>query len=101
MVWSNAIYLMVQSKAFSNAYLKKEMMDPRKFQSVTHTLPVESIQQVNEMLDMGLKAGGKEPVPVLKESFMYLRSLEDLDGYLWGIMCLDLEKFKALKESGN
>jgi predicted lactoylglutathione lyase len=50
---------------------------------------------VNEMIENGLNAGGKEPVPLLDEGFMFLRTIEDLDGFTWGVMCLDMEKFKA------
>lgn len=96
-IWSNAIYLMIQSKAFSNSYLNKSNIEQRHNLSISHTLPVESIHMVDEMLEQGLKAGGKEPVPVLKESFMYLRSIEDLDGYIWGIMYLNVDEFKKFK----
>jgi hypothetical protein len=46
----------------------------------------------------GLKAGGKEPNPMLDEGFMQLRSIEDLDGHVWGVICLDIEKFKIMKQ---
>ena len=95
LVWSDAIYVMLQSKSFFTSYLDKPLADAKAFQTPSHTLPVESIQQVNEMMENGLQAGGTEPVPVLSESFMYLRSIEDLDGHLWGIMFLDVEKFKS------
>jgi len=97
LVWSDAIYVMLQSKKFFTSYLNKPLADTKAFQTPSHTLPVESIQQVDEMLYNGLKAGGKEPVPVISESFMYLRSIEDLDGHLWGIMFLDVEKFRNLR----
>jgi predicted lactoylglutathione lyase len=97
MVYSDAIYVMLQSRKFANSYNKREEIDAKKSQIPSFTLPVESIAKVDEMMENGLKMGGVEPVDVLKEDFMYLRSIEDLDGYMWGIMCLDLEKFKALK----
>lgn len=97
LVWSDAIYLMLQSKEFSNSYLKKTSIDARNHQIPTFTLPVESKEKVDEMVEKGLKFGGIEPVPALKEPFMFLRSIEDLDGYLWGIMCLDLDKFQSTK----
>ena len=53
---------------------------------------------MNEIMESGLMAGGKEPVAAIDEGFMYLRSIEDVDGYMWGVMCLDIEKFKALKK---
>lgn len=97
LVYSDSIYVMLQTGAFSNAYLKKLPIEASKYQIPSYTLPVENIEKVNEMVEKGLKAGGKEPLAALTETFMYLRSIEDVDGYLWGIMCLDLEKFQSTK----
>ena len=95
MVWSDHIYVMLQTKAFSSSYIKKPFLDLKNFSTASFTLPVESIARVNEMIENGLKAGGKEPVPMLDEGFMFLRTIEDLDGFTWGVMCLEMEKFKA------
>lgn len=97
-IWSDYIYLMLQSKKFSSEYLKRPVDNTIKTISVSHTLPVHTIEIVNEMVEKGLKLGATELVPVLKEDFMYLRTMEDLDGYIWGIMHLDIEKFKNLKQ---
>lgn len=97
MVWSDSIYIMLQSRQFSNSYLVKQMVDVRNYQIPSFTLPVESVELVNEMMAMGINAGGFEPIPSINEGFMFLRSIEDMDGYVWGIMCLDVEKFKSLK----
>lgn len=97
-IWSDAIYVMIQSKQFSNSYLKKSLTSPSQTLTSSYTLPVASDQIVNEIVENALKAGGTEPVPALHESFMYLRSVEDLDGYIWGIMHLNIEKFKILKQ---
>ena len=97
LIWSDAIYVMLQSQEFSNAYSKKELVGPSVYSSASHTLPVESIEKVNQIVEYGLKAGGVEPVAVLDEGFMYLRTIEDFDGNAWGIMYLDVNAFKILK----
>ena len=97
LTWTESIYLMLQSRQFSNWYLEKQVIDPRKHQMPSFTLPVESIEQVNEMIENGIKAGGVEPVPAINEDFMFLRSIEDVDGYIWGIMYLDTNRFESLK----
>lgn len=97
LTWSDSIYLMLQSREFSNSYLEKQIIDARKHQLPSFTLPVESIDYVNEMVEKGIKSGGVEPVAAINADFMFLRSIEDLDGYIWGIMYLDLNKFKSLK----
>lgn len=97
MVYSDSIYIMLQSREFVNTYLHKFEIEASKYQMPSFTLPVESVEKVNTLIENGLSAGGLEPVPVISESFMHLRSIQDIDGYLWGIMCLDTEKFKAMK----
>lgn len=97
LVWTDSIYVMLQSRQFSNSYLEKQQMDIRNYQVPSFTLPVESLEMVNEMMENGIKAGGIEPVSALKEDFMFLRSIEDPDGYTWGIMYLDVDKFKLVK----
>ena len=79
--------------------MPKEEIDARKHLLPSFTLPVDSVEIVDEMIVAGIKAGGVEPTKPIQESFMYLRSIEDLDGYIWGILFLDVEKFKALKET--
>lgn len=99
LVWSDSIYIMLQSRQFSNSYLEKQMIDARKYQMPSFTLPVESIELVNILMDKGIKAGGLEPTSTINLEFMFLRSIEDLDGYMWGIMYLDQVKFKSIKSN--
>lgn len=94
MVWSDSIYIMLQSRKFSNLHVNKTKVDIRKLQIPSFTLPVESNEKVNEMVENALQAGATEPSPALDEGFMQLRTIEDPDGYTFGIMCLDVEKFK-------
>lgn len=62
------------------------------------TLPIKSLDKVNELAECALKAGGKEPMPFVDEGFMQLRTIEDLDGYQWGLIYLDIEKFMVSKD---
>ena len=94
MVWSESIYVMLQSKFFFNSGKKKELLDTKKYLSSSFTLPVESLEKVNEIVENGLKLGGKEPTPMINEGFMQVRTIEDFDGHTWGILHLDVEAFK-------
>ncbi|TCD02122.1 glyoxalase/bleomycin resistance/extradiol dioxygenase family protein [Pedobacter frigidisoli] len=97
MVWSEQIYVMLQSREFFISFIKKPLLDTTKNVSATFTLPVESLERVNEVVENGLKAGGVEPSPMQDEGFMQLRSIEDLDGHTWAIIYLDMDKFRATK----
>jgi predicted lactoylglutathione lyase len=96
MVWSDHVYLMLQSYEMFQSGNTKRLADPKKNTIATFTLPVESIDQLNAMMEKAIQAGGTEPTPLLDEGFMQVRNIEDLDGHQWGIICLDMDKFKAL-----
>ena len=97
MVWSDQIYIMLQSYDMFKSGNKKNLPDPATNTIATFTLPVENIQKLNEIIENGLKAGGKETTPLIDEGFMVIRNIEDLDGHNWGIICLDIDKFKELR----
>ena len=96
LVWSDTIYLMLQSRDFTNSYLQKAVIDPSQYQVPSFTLPVDSKEMVDEILRNALHAGATEPVATITEDFMYLRSIQDIDGYMWGILFLDEDQFKKL-----
>ncbi len=100
MEWSEHIYVMLISHEQFTKWNAKFIPD-QNFTSATFTLPVESIEQMNMIVEAGLKAGGTEPNPMLDEGFMQLRSIEDLDGHVWGVICLDVEKFKKRKQENK
>lgn len=93
MVWSDQIYIMLQSEKMFRSYLKKEIPNPKKYQAASYTLPVESFDRGNEIVESGLKAGAIESIPMIDEGFMQARTIEDFGGHTWGIIYLDLNKF--------
>ena len=94
MVWSDQIYVMLQTVDMFKSGNKKNLVDPKQNTIASFTLPVESLSQLNEIMENGLKAAGTELMPAIDEGFMQVRNIEDPDGHLWGILYLDLEKFK-------
>ncbi len=99
MVWSDQIFVMLQTLKMFESGNKKNLADPKKNTTATFTLPVESLDKVNEIVENGLKAGGIEPTPIIDEGFMQVRNIEDLDGHIWGIIYLDIDKFKEMTVS--
>ena len=97
MVWSDQIYVMLQTQESFKSFTRKPIPDTKNNIAATYTLPVESLEMVNEIVERGLKAGGTESMPILDEGFMQVRVIEDLDGHTWGIIHLDLNKFKKFK----
>jgi uncharacterized protein len=92
-MWSESIYIMLQSESFSKTNKINEKNGTASF-----TIPVSSEQKVDDMIENVNKGGGQEIKPIVREPYMYLRSFKDLDGHLWGVMHLDMDAFRAIKK---
>lgn len=101
MAWSELILVMLQSKLFFNLGINKSMADSKNQLSASFTLPVDNLEKVNEIIEIGLWAGGKEPIAMIDEGFMQVRTIEDIDGHIWSIIYFDKEKFKKIKGNRN
>jgi predicted lactoylglutathione lyase len=97
LVWSDHIYVMLQSLTFTAKHVKKPHANFQHVSGPSFTLPLESFADINKLAEKGLAAGGKESIPMIDEGFMQVRTLEDPDGHTWGLLYLDLEKFKSLR----
>ncbi|MBL8003543.1 MAG: glyoxalase/bleomycin resistance/extradiol dioxygenase family protein [Candidatus Kapabacteria bacterium] len=97
-MWGEHIYVMLQSHEMFQSHIKKEIPDMHQFQTASYTLPMDSLEQMNETMEKALRAGGKEPVPMIDEGFMQIRVLEDFDGHTWSFIYLDMNKFERMKE---
>ena len=88
---------MLQTLEMFKSGNKKRLVDPKINTIATFTLPVESLDRLNEIIENGVKAGGTESTPTIDEGFMQVRNIEDLDGHNWGIICLNIDKFKEMR----
>jgi uncharacterized protein len=95
MVWSEHIYVMLISKAKFLSYSKESHLEESKGTSAYFTLPLESLERVNQTVNNGLKAGGIEPQPMIDEGFMQIRKLRDLDGHTWDFIYLNINEFNT------
>lgn len=97
MVWSEQIYVMLIEQDTFKSYSKKKI-STTKNTNAYFTLPVESLEKVNDIVDKGLKAGGKETRPMIDEVYMQIRRIEDFDGHIWDIIFIDVIQFKKEKK---
>ncbi|MET3879866.1 VOC family protein [Chitinophaga sp. OAE865] len=95
MVWSDAIFVMIMSHEKFKTFTKKPIADTRSNIAGLFALSVESVDQVNEIVEHGLKAGGTEPMPMTDYGFMQLRRIEDPDGHTWEIFFMDPTQIPA------
>ena len=93
MVWSEDIFVMLLShEKFSN-FTAKPIADTKTNIAGMYSLSVESVDEVNTIVDNGLKAGGIEPNEMRDYGFMQQRTIEDFDGHTWEVFYMDLSKF--------
>lgn len=94
MVWSEEIYVMLIVQEKFKSYSKKPIPNTKDGLATYFTLPVESLESVNQIVERGLRAGGTEEIPMIDEGFMQIRRLSDFDGHTWHFIFMDLTKFK-------
>jgi predicted lactoylglutathione lyase len=93
MVWSEDIFVMILShEKFAN-FTTKPIADTKTTIAGMYSLSVESVDEVNTIVDNGLKAGGIEPNEMRDYGFMQQRTIEDFDGHTWEVFYMDLSKF--------
>ncbi len=89
LVISDNIYAMLLTYDKAKQFTKKEIADAHKATEVLIALDAESKEEVDQMIDKVIKAGGKEARPTEDHGFMYGRSFEDPDGHIWEIFWMD------------
>jgi uncharacterized protein len=70
-------------------FTKKELADSRTQTEAIVALSAESREQVDELADKALQAGGAPANEPMEMDFMYGRSFQDPDGHLWEVVWMD------------
>jgi len=83
------IYAMLLVEPFFKDFTKKEIPDTSYSAQVIVALSAESREQVDELVNKALQAGGKQVSDPVDHGFMYTWSFEDLDGHLWEVFYMD------------
>lgn len=79
-VWSDDIYFMVLTRDYFATFTDKKIADTRLSAQALIAFTRESREDVDDVLEKGIAAGGSEPRPAQDHGFMYSRTLEDPDG---------------------
>lgn len=98
MVWSESIYLMLLTHDKFKNFTVKPIADTKTNIAGLFSLSVDSVDEVNSIIEKGLTAGGIEPNEMRDYGFMVQRTLEDFDGHTWEIFHMDMSKFPAQPE---
>ncbi|WP_281248608.1 VOC family protein [Domibacillus antri] len=89
LVVSDHIFVMLLVEAFFQTFTKKELVDAAKSTEVILALSAESREQVDDIVNKALEAGGKASNDPMDHGFMYGWSFQDIDGHLWEVMYME------------
>lgn len=95
MVWSDSIFVMIMTHEKFAGFASKPIADNQAHLSALYSLSVTSVEEMHNIVNRGLQAGGKEPREMIDYGFMQQRTIEDPDGHTWEIFFMDMSKFPA------
>lgn len=93
MVWSEHIFVMLLSHEKFASFATKPIADTKSALAGLFSLSLESTDELNKIMEYGLKAGGIEPHEMRDYGFMQQRTIEDFDGHTWELFYMDMSKF--------
>ena len=93
MVWSENIFVMIMTHEKFAGFATKPIADTKSNLAGLFSLSLDSIDEVNNLMINGLKAGGTEPNEMRDYGFMQQRTIEDFDGHTWEVFYMDITKF--------
>lgn len=89
MIISESIFAMLSVEKFFKTFTKKEIIDASIGTEVFISLSVDSKEEVDDIVNKAIAAGGKTPNEPEDRGFMYSWSFEDLDSHSWDIFYMD------------
>lgn len=95
MVWSDSIFVMLLTHEKFSSFTSKPIADTKSAVAGLFSLSLDSVEEVNNIMEAGLAAGGTEPNEMRDYGFMQQRTIEDFDGHTWEVFYMDVSKFPA------
>lgn len=92
MVISDNIFSMLITEKFFKQFTSKEISNAGNSTEVIVSLSVESREIVDKLVNDALNAGAIANVKPIEDTWMYVKSFQDLDGHIWEIFHMDMSK---------
>lgn len=93
MVWSENIFVMIMTHEKFASFTKKPLAETKTHLAGLFALSLDSLEEINNLMEKGLKAGGTEAGEMKDYGFMQQRTIEDFDGHTWELFYMDITKF--------
>ncbi len=89
MIISEDAFVMLLVGRYFKTFTKKKLCDAMTSTEVIIAVSADSREQVDDIADKALAAGGQPANEPMDQAPMYGRSFQDLDGHLWEVMYMD------------
>ncbi|SMF83336.1 hypothetical protein SAMN05661091_2357 [Paenibacillus uliginis N3/975] len=89
MVISDHIFAMLLVEDYFKTFTKKDISNAAKTTEVIIALSTESREQVDEIVNKALAAGGEKSNDPVDHGFMYSWSFQDIDGHMWEVLYMN------------
>jgi predicted lactoylglutathione lyase len=91
MIVSDDTSVMLAVEPFFKGFIEpQEIADTSRSREVIVGLSAESREQVDDLADKALAAGGQALGEPDDQGFMYMRGFRDLDGHQWSFIYMDM-----------
>lgn len=98
MIVSDEAYVMLLVKKQFKDFIKKELCDTTRETEAIIALSADSREQVDEIAEKALAAGGSPANEPMEMGYMYGRSFQDPDGHLWEVFYMDTSAMQEERE---
>lgn len=96
MIISDDTSVMLAVEPFFRGFIEpQEIADTSRTKEVIVGLSAESREQVDELAEKALAAGGEALGEPDDQGFMYMRGFRDLDGHQWSFIYMDMSAIPA------
>lgn len=88
MIVGDNIFAMLLVEPFFKTFTQKNIVNSMENTEVIMTILLSSRQEVNDMVNHAIEAGGTSSNEPMDNEYMYSWSFQDLDGHLWEVMAM-------------
>lgn len=89
MIISDEAFVMLLVEDFFKTFTKKQLCDSTTHAEAIVALSAESREQVDDLVNKALAAGGQPANDPMDQGFMYGWSFQDIDGHQWEVFYMD------------
>lgn len=90
MIIGENIFAMLLTDSFFSTFTNKQVADAKTTTQVINALSMNSREEVDEIIEKAIQAGGKQHIGPHDHGWMYGRYFEDPDGHEWECYYMDM-----------